>query len=212
MGLPGGWSVYAQPLYVPNLNIAGGTHNVLFIETMNDQLYALDADSNTQFWHLDLTNIGAGITAVPIADIVGVNSLNIVGNVGIESTPQIDLSTNTLYFVARSKENGQYFQRLHAIDIVTQVEKFGGPVTISGSVSGTCAGSVNGVLTFDPLIENQRSSLALAGGQIFLAWGSHEDFFHYHGWVMTYDAATLQQKSIFCATPITAFTRVFCGR
>ncbi|HTQ30874.1 MAG TPA: hypothetical protein VMI53_06655, partial [Opitutaceae bacterium] len=84
-------STYAQPLYVSDVSIAGGTHNVVFIETMEDDAYAFDADSNTQFWHVSFT--GGNITPVPIADITGNNSLNITGDVGIESTPYIDKST-----------------------------------------------------------------------------------------------------------------------
>ncbi len=138
---------------------------------------------------------------MPIVDIVQSDSLNIVGNVGIESTPVIDTSTNTMYLVARTKESGQYFQRLHALDITTGAEKFGGPVAISGSVKGTGTAGSGGVLAFSPLIENQRSGLALANGQIFMAWASHEDLNAYHGWVMSYNAATLAQTGIFCTTP-----------
>ena len=102
-------SIYAQPLYVPNVTIPGkGVHNVLYVETMNDEVYAFDADSDAVngglLWYDNFTNATAGITAIPIADIVGSNSLNIVGNVGIESTPVIDLTSNTMYLVARTKE------------------------------------------------------------------------------------------------------------
>jgi hypothetical protein len=133
---------------------------------MNDVVYAFDADSNsnTPLLSLDLTTQVAGSTPVPIADIVGSPGLNIVGNVGIESTPYIDLSTNTMYLVARTKEsadtcgtvNGNYCQRLHALDITTFAEKLGGPVVIQGSVSGTGNASIGGTLTFDPKIHNQR--------------------------------------------------------
>jgi Divergent InlB B-repeat domain/PQQ-like domain len=204
-------SVYAQPLYVQNVPIPGkGTHNVLYVVTMNDVVYAFDADSSstTPLLSLDLTTQVAGSTPVPITDIVG-PGLNIVGNVGIESTPYIDLSTNTMYLVARTKEsagtcgtvNGNYCQRLHALDITTFVEKLGGPVVIQGSVYGIGNASVGGTLTFDPKIHNQRSSLALANGQILMAWGSHEDLNPYHGWVMSYNASNLQQTGIWSSTP-----------
>ncbi|MGH9760736.1 MAG: hypothetical protein ACREAC_07825, partial [Blastocatellia bacterium] len=147
-------SVQAQPLYVPNLTIPGqGVHNVLFVATMNDVLYAFDADSNGGanhgvLWSRDFRNPAAGVIPVPITDIVGSNNLNIVGNVGIESTPYIDLSTGTMYLVARTKEtsgsNVSYFQRLHAVDITTGAEKLGGPVAIQGSVPGTGTGSSGG--------------------------------------------------------------------
>jgi hypothetical protein len=145
-------SVYSQPLYIQNVTIPDkGTHNVLYVVTMNDVVYAFDADSssNTLLLSLNLTTQVAGSTPVPITDIVG-PGLNIVGNVGIESTPYIDLSTNTMYLVARTKEsastcgtvNGNYCQRLHALDITTFAEKFGGPVVIQGSVPGTGNASV----------------------------------------------------------------------
>lgn len=204
-------SVYAQPLYVQNVTIPGkGTHNVLYVVTMNDVVYAFDADSssNTPLASLDLTTQVAGSTPVPITDIVG-PGLNIVGNVGIESTPVIDLATNTMYLVARTKEtatncgsvNGNYCQRLHALDITTFAEKLGGPVVIQGSVPGTGTASVGGTLTFDPKIHNQRASLALVNGQISIGWASHEDQNPYHGWVMQYSAATLQQTGIWSTSP-----------
>src|SRR5882762_10171141 len=204
-------SVHAQPLYVQNVTIPGkGVHNALYVVTMNDVVYAFDADSssNTPLLSLDLTTQVAGSTPVPITDLVSPN-LNIVGNVGIESTPYIDLSTNTMYLVARTKEpanicgsvNGNYCQRLHALDITTFAEKFGGPIVIQGSVPGTGNASVGGTLTFDPKIHNQRSSLALANGQISIAWASHEDTWPYHGWVMSYNTANLQQTGIWCSSP-----------
>jgi hypothetical protein len=188
----------AQLLYMPGVAIPNkGTHNVVFVGTMNDVLYAFDADSNTganasPLWVHDFTNPSAGITPVPIVDIVGSNSLNIVGNVGIESTPVIDPSSDTMYVVVRTKENGAYFQRLHAIAIETGADLPGSPVTIQGSV---------GTLTFDPKIHNQRSSLALANGKVFIAWASHEDKNAYHGWVMAYDATTLARVGIFTTSP-----------
>jgi predicted cupin superfamily sugar epimerase len=204
-------SVHAQPLYVQNVTIPGkGSHNVLYVVTMNDVVYAFDADSgsSTPLLSLDLTTQVGGSTPVPITDIVG-PGLNIVGNVGIESTPYIDLSTNTMYLVARTKQsantcgtvNGNYCQRLHALDITTFAEKFGGPVVIQGSVSGTGDASVGGTLTFDPKIHNQRSSLALANGQISIGWASHEDQNPYHGWVMSYNASNLQQTGIWSSSP-----------
>ncbi|HTQ31740.1 MAG TPA: hypothetical protein VMI53_11080, partial [Opitutaceae bacterium] len=150
--------VFAQPLYVSSLNIAGGTHNVLYVVTMNDKVYAFDADSNTQLWTVNLAV--SPETPVPISGIVGSNTLNIHNNVGIESTPVIDLGTNTMYLVARTINGSTYFQRLHALDILTGAEKFGGPVTITASVAGTGNGSSGGTLAFDPKMENQRPGLA----------------------------------------------------
>ena len=222
-------SAFAQPLYVPGLSISGGTHNVLYVATMNDKLYAFDADSNALLWCDSFTsdtsggcnNPGgfappAGTTPIPMSDILPSETIggeNIVGNIGILSTPVIDPVGNTMYLVVRTKEsgnpcatnflgNGSYCQRLHAVDITTGAEKLGGPTTIAGSVSGTGAGNVSGNITFDPAMGNQRPGLALVNGQIFIAWASHEDSTpNYHGWVMSYDAATLAQTGKFNVTP-----------
>jgi hypothetical protein len=200
--IPVDGAVYAQPLYVSNLAIPNnGTHNVLYVATMNDKVYAFDAATNTILWTRDFTNASAGVTAVPIANITASNSLNIVGNVGVESTPVIDASTATMYLVARTLENGAYVQRLHALNITSGAEKLGGPVVIRGSVAGTGYDAVNGTITFDPKMQNQRSSLALINGRVLIAWGSHEDYDHYHGWIISYNAANLQQSAVFCTTP-----------
>ena len=207
-------SIYAQPLYVPNVTIPGkGVHNVLYVATMNDEVYAFDADSNAVngglLWYDNFTNPSAGITAIPIANIVGSNDLNIVGNVGIESTPVIDLTSNTMYLIARTMEvsgsTTNYVPRLHALDITTGAEKLGGPVVIQGSVPGTGEGSSGGTLTLSTWFQNQRSSLVLVNGLVVFSWASHEDDYAWHGWVMAYDAQTLQQTSVFCSTPNGSF-------
>jgi hypothetical protein len=208
-------SVYAQALYVRNVAIPGqGTHNVLYVVTMNDIVYAFDADSATDvpLLSFDITSEVPGSTPVPILDILPFND-NIIGNVGIESTPHIDLATNTMYLVARTEEadgncgtpNPTFCQRLHALDITTFEEKPGSPVVLGGSVAcnptgggGACNG---GTLTFDPQIEDQRASIAYANGRVFIAWSGHSDQFQYHGWVMVYDATTLQQTMIWSSAP-----------
>lgn len=225
-------SAFAQPLYVPGLSVGGGIHNVLYAVTMNDKLYAFDADSNVLLWCDSFTsdtsggcnNPGgftpsAGTVPIPMSDILPSETIggeNIVGNIGILSTPVIDGGTNTMYLVVRTKEtgspcaisqisylnNGNYCQRLHAIDITNGAEKLGGPTTIAGSVPGTGKGSSGGTQTFDPAAGNQRPGLALVNGQVFIAWASHEDSTpNYHGWVMSYSASTLAQTGIFCVSP-----------
>lgn len=205
-------SVYAQPLYVHDLAIAGqGTHNVLFVATMNDMLYAFDADSSTDapLYSRDITTEFAGEFPACIPDVLGYND-NIIGNIGIESTPVIDRASNTIYLVARTETSDTgacqgghptFIQRLHALDLTTFEEKPGSPVVLGGSVPGHGSGSVGGVLTFNPKIEDQRSSLALSNGRVFIAWSGHSDQFEYHGWVMAYDAATLQQTMIWSSAP-----------
>lgn len=211
-------SVFAQPLYVRGVEIPGqGTHNVLYVVTMNDWVYAFDADSPNEapLLSLDLTTQVTGARVNTILEILGYND-NIIGNVGIESTPQIDLATSTMYLVARTYEqdgctppnpgpiptpNPKFCQRLHALDIRTLEEKAGSPVVLGGSVPGNGGGSVGGTVTFDPKIAHQRASLALANGRLFIAWAGHSDRFEYHGWIMVYDAATLQQTKIWSPAP-----------
>src|SRR5205814_104349 len=118
-------AVYAQPLYVPGVQVPGaGKRNLVYIATMHDKVYAFDADAaGAPIWSRDLTSSAAGTTAVPVVDITRRNDLNIVGNVGILATPVIDGSSRTMYVVARTKQNGAYFQRLYAFDIRSGKDK-----------------------------------------------------------------------------------------
>ena len=198
-------SVYAQPLYVTGVTINGTPRNVLYVATMNDKVYAFDADSSspTPLWMRDFTS-PPSVMPVPISDIVAGN-LTVVGNVGIQSTPVIDRATGTIYLLARTKENGEYVQRLHALDIGTGLPRSGSPVRITGSVAGTAPDSTVGasgrVVTFDPKMQSQRTGLALSNGVVLIAWASHEDATPYHGWVMGYDATSLARVGIFCVSP-----------
>ncbi len=203
--------IYAQPLYVPGVAISGkGTHNVVYIATEHDSVYAFDADSNggsnsTPLWQITLLDsahgAAAGATSVPNGDV---STSDIVPEIGITSTPVIDPSTGTIYVVGKTKEgtvsSPTYVQRLHALDITTGAEKFGGPIKISASVSGTGNGSSGGVLAFDPKWQNNRSGLLLQNGVIYIAFGSHGDNGPWHGWMFSYSASTLKQLSVFCAT------------
>ena len=205
--------IYAQPLIIPAVSIAGkGVHNVLYVATQNDSVFAFDADGNSgsnaqPLWQVNFTDPAQGVTPVPVADVGDPSSGNIrrPGPVGIMGTPVIDQSTGTMYLVARTKETGSgttnYVQRLHALDITTGAEKLGGPKVIQASVSGTASDGIGGMVSFNPRTQNQRPGLALAQGKVYIAWGSHDDVDPYHGWVMAYDAATLAQLGVYCATP-----------
>lgn len=195
-------SVFAQPLYLPAVELPGrGRKNLLYVATMNDKVYAFDADrSGPPVWLHDFTNEMAGITPVPITGITNSNDMNVVGNVGIESTPVIDAAEGVIYLLARTKENGKYIQRLHKLDIKDGSEQTP-PALIEASVQGVGADAVNGLIRFDPKAGNQRPSLALVGDRVVIAWASHEDIAPYHGWVMSYDARTLKQTGVFCTTP-----------
>ncbi len=196
--------VYAQPLFVAGLEIPGkGRHDVIFVATEHDSVYAFDAygHPSSPLWRVNF--LRKGVTTVPEDDV---QCPFIAQEVGITSTPVIDADTGTLYVLARTKElNGlpsnQYRQRLHALSVTTGLEEFGGPVDIRATIRGKGTGSQSGKVEFDPLRENPRTSLLLANGLVYLTWGSSCDIGPYHGWVMAYDANTLQQKAVFNASP-----------
>jgi hypothetical protein len=191
--------LYAQPLYAANLTIGGQRHNAVFVATEHDSVYAFDADAApcAQLWRRNF--LVGGATTVPPADTIETGDL--FPEIGITSTPVIDPATGTLYVLARSKEGGNYFQRLHALDITTGQEKFGGPVAIQATVSGTGTGSDGTSITFDALIHNQRAALLLVNGVVYIAWASHGDQGSYHGWVIGYNASTLAQVAVYNSTP-----------
>ncbi|WP_162601370.1 chitobiase/beta-hexosaminidase C-terminal domain-containing protein [Occallatibacter savannae] len=201
-------TVYPQPLYVPNLKMSDGqTHNVLFVETSNDSMYAFDADSNggsnaSPIWKVSLaaTDHGAasGATAIPWQDT---GSPDVAPTIGITGTPAIDSSTNTMYVVSNTKENGNYFARLHAFDITSGAERSGSPVEIKATVAGTGNGSSGGQLSFSPLWENQRPALALYNGFVYIGFAAHGDNGNWHGWLFSYNASTLAQKAVLCLSP-----------
>jgi hypothetical protein len=209
--------VYAQPLYVGGVTIPSqGVHNVVYVETQNDSVYAFDADgqSTTPLWQVSFLNSTAGVTTVPCTDVYGTKAgaCDISPIIGITSTPVIDPASGTLYVTAKTREplgsnscsnNGSYnyCYRLHALDMTTGAEKLSGPVLISASVPGTGYDSVNGTVTFSGFRALQRPGLLLLNGTLYLGFGSHGDFDPYHGWLMAYDATTLQQLAVFCTTP-----------
>jgi fibronectin type 3 domain-containing protein len=191
---------YASPLYVPNVNIPGqGAHNVVYVATEHDSVFAFDAEglSGNALW--GVTFLSSGVTTVPCGDTGECG--DIPNEIGITGTPVVDPASGTLYVVAKTKENGVYVQRLHALDIATGAEKFGGPVALQATVSGSGAGSSGGNLAFDPLRENQRPALLLNNGVVYIAFASHGDQNPWHGWVLGYNATTLQRTFAFSTTP-----------
>jgi PQQ enzyme-like repeat protein len=188
--------VDAQPLVVANLNFGGqGTHNVLYVATEHGSLYALDAASGSALWKVSL--LGAGETT---SDDHGCGQ--ITPEIGITSTPVIDRTRNAIYTVAMSKDAaGNYFQRLHALNLTTGSELFGGPVTIHASFPGTGDGSTAGMVNFLPGQHAERAGLVLLNGVIYTTWTSHCDIRPYTGWIIAYDASTLTQSSVLNLTP-----------
>ena len=189
---------YASPLYVANVSIPGkGFHNVVYVETEHDSVYAFDADglSSTPLWQV--TFLVKGATTVPCADTGECG--DITNEIGITSTPAIDPASGTMYVVAKTKENKNYVQRLHALDITTGAEKFNGPVVIQASVPG--AGDGTNTVTFNPLRENQRPGLLLNNGVVYLGFGAHGDNPTWYGWILGYNANTLQQVMVYNSAP-----------
>ncbi len=206
--LPVDGTTYAQPLYVPGLTMGDGqVHNVLFVATGMDSVYAFDADSNgganaNPLWKVTLLDAahgaGPGATVIPYMDT---GSPDVAPFVGVTGTPTIDPATNTLYLVANSKESGVYFSRLHAINLLTGAEQANSPVVVTATVSGTGAGSSGGQLTFSPLAENQRTALNFYNGSVYFGYAAHGDIGLWHGWLFAYNGKTLVQTAAVCMSP-----------
>jgi hypothetical protein len=212
--------VYAQPLYVPNFTINvganAGTHNVVFVATQHNSVYAVSADTGTVLWQRSFINPAAGITPVPQADMV---SEDITPEAGITSTPGIDLASNTIFVVARTKEirggTPHFVQTLYALDMSSGATKGGGPRVIADTIfqngiytyvsgptiNGTGDGSVGGRLTYNALRQNQRPALTVYGDTVYVMSASHGDNGPYHGWILGYDKSTLALKRVFNTTP-----------
>jgi hypothetical protein len=199
-------AVYAQPLFLPGVEVPGkGMHDVLYVATEHDSVYAFDIErpGDAPLWQVSLLDKGSD-ESVPSEDDVACGFIS--PEIGITSTPVIDLQSGTLYVLARTRIHhavgkSEFFQRLHALAITTGVEKFGGPKVISATVPGKGLGSNNGQVPFNPLRENPRAALTLANNTIYIAWASSCDVDPYHGWVMAYDAKTLAQKSVLNVNP-----------
>jgi len=190
--------IYAQPLYIANFMIGGQTRNVVFVATEHDSVYAFDADSAScvQLWHTSF--LSSGVTTVPPADTGETGDL--IPEIGITSTPVIDLSSNTICIVAKTKEtvgpdcstvNPCYFHRLHALSLTTGEENSGSPVMLSAP-------------NFVPLFHLQRPALLLNNGTLYVAFGSHGDNNTYQGWMMAYDSSSLAQQWVWSSTDPTS--------
>ena len=187
--------IYAQPLYVSQFNIGGQTRNVLYVATMHNTLYAFDADQPPQTALLWSTNAGPSVPN----SFYGFDDID--PEVGILGTPVIDLGGGNIFFVANTLEAGVCRYSLHALDLATGAEKFGGPVVIAASVKGSATDGVGGTVSFNAADQLQRPGLLLTNGVVYLAFGSHGDMDPYHGWILGYDASSLKQVSVFNTTP-----------
>lgn len=173
--------VYAQPLVVSNVSIGGGTHNVVYVVTTNNSVYAFDADTGTQYWHVTL--------GTPISNAnYGTGCVDINGNAGIVGTPVIDATAGTLYIVNSLNNGGAFSFQLHALNISTGADKTGSPVQITtGGFSATA--------------QNQRAALLLANGNLYIPFSSHCDMGTYHGYLFSFNPSTLAQNGVFNTSP-----------
>ena len=215
-------AIYAQPLWVRGLSIAGGTHNVIFAATQHDSVYAFDADTSpcVAYWHVNLLDTLHGGTAgeKPVVwNDVGNAGFGCFGDiypeVGVTGTPVIDPASNTIYVVSASEIPGPrsgkcafpplpFFHRLHALDLFTGNEKPDAPVTIAASLPGIGEGSSAGMVSFSSQYHHNRSGLALSNKTVYVAFAAHEDQGPYHGWLLGYNTVDLKQApSIFNTTP-----------
>jgi uncharacterized protein (TIGR03437 family) len=189
--------IYAQPLYVSGVKVAAGARNVVYVATMHNSVYAIDADDPQSTVPLWTVNLGPTILSAVF------NFTDILPEVGILSTPVIDPTRGVIYVVADTLQNGSPVFMLHALSLKDGSEQLNGPVQISASVPGTGAATDgNGTVALDPLLHLQRPGLALANGELYASFGSHADQGSWHGWLVSYDAANLQHRtSVFNATP-----------
>jgi outer membrane protein assembly factor BamB len=183
--------VDAQPLYLSKVSIAGSSHNVVYVATEHDSVYAIDADSGATLWQVSLLKTGEITSVVP-------GCAAVTPEMGITATPVIDRSAGTngaIYVVAQSIAAG-YIQRLHALDLTTGEELFNGPTDIVASYTNAA-----GTTTFDPFRQLERPALLLVNGQILTSWASHCDVPPYGGWIIAYNQSDLTQTAAINVAP-----------
>jgi hypothetical protein len=191
--------VDAQPLYLAQVSVPNqGTHNLLYVETEHGSVYGFDADGGTLLWQI--STLAAGEST---SDDHGCSQ--ITPEIGVTSTPVIDPKAGphgTIYVVAMSKDgSGNYHQRLHALDVTTGAEEFGGPQNIQASFPGTGDNSSGGNVVFAPGQYAERAGLLLLNGVVYTGWTSHCDARPYTGWIMSFDESTLAPVSVLNLTP-----------
>ena len=196
--LPADGKVDAEPLYMSSVAIPGrGTHNVLFVATEHDSVYAYDADTEAKLWQVSMLKSGE-----TTSDDRGCGQVS--PEIGVTATPVIVPTSGphgTIYVVAMSKESGQYHQRVHALDITTGAEEFGGPVDVQATYPGSGDNSKNGEVIFDPSQYKERPGLLVIGKTLYTAWSSHCDFRPYTGWLISYNINSLVQTGVLNITP-----------
>jgi len=190
--------VDAQPLYLFNMTVPGrGSHNILYVATEHDIVYAFDADTGAVLWQVSLLSPGETTSDARNCD-------QVAPEIGVTATPVVDRTSGpngAIYVVAMSKNaSGSYFQRLHALDAVTGAELFGGPKEIQASFPGAGDNSSGGRVIFDPKQYKERPGLLLLNGVVYTSWSSHCDIRPYTGWIIGYNKSTLAQSSVLNVT------------
>ncbi|MBV8817705.1 MAG: hypothetical protein JO022_05055, partial [Acidobacteriaceae bacterium] len=190
-------NIYGQPLYVSGLNFPQlGAINTLFVATMHNSVYAINADDQSTSIPLWRVNLGRSVPSSVF------NCYDVYPEVGVLSTPAIDRTSEVIYVVSATLENGLPSYRLHALSLLDGHEMFNGPALITGSVAGTASDAVNGVVAFDPFQHLQRPGLLVANRRVYVGFGSHGDLDPWHGWLFAYSANDLSQSpAVFNATP-----------
>jgi len=186
--------IYGQPLFVPRLTVNGATHNVIYVATENNSVYAFDADGHGQLWKRSFGS------AIPCSNIHGCGVAPVVG---ITATPVIDTTLGNIYVANRqfNSSTGVYSHSLHSLNLLTGAENAGSPVSITGTVAGTGYDSVNGVVRFNPKTASDRAALLEMNGIVYVAFGSYGDADPYHGWIFGYSASSLARTTIFNVSP-----------
>src|SRR6516162_9517679 len=196
--VPADGLVDAEPLYLSAVSVGGTTHNVLIVASEHGTVYAYDADSGANLWHI--TTLKSGETT---SDNRGCSQ--VTPEIGVTATPVIvrpKTGNPVIFVVAMSKDrSGNYHQRLHALDATTGAEVRGGPIDIAATYPGTGDNTSGGKVIFDPAQYKERAGLLLIGNTLYLAWASHCDFRPYTGWIMGYNATTLKQTTVLNLTP-----------
>jgi hypothetical protein len=196
--IPVDGKVDAQPLYVGSVTIpSSGLHNVLFVVTEHDSAYAFDADSGAQLWHVSV--LGTNETS---SDDRGCGQ--VTPEIGVTGTPVIDLQMGphgSIYLISMSVAGGVYHHRLHALDLTSGAEQFGGPVEIRATFPGSGVEGAGSTLTFAAARHKERPGLLISNGIVYTTWGSHCDAGSYTAWVMGYNESTLAQTSVLNLTP-----------
>ena len=190
--------VDAQPLFAASVSLPGGAHDLVIAATEHDTVYAFDANSGAVLWRKSM--LASGETTSDSR-----NCGQVTPEIGVTATPAIDrtLGANgTVFVTAASKDaSSQYHQRVHALDLASGAERPGSPIVVQATYPGSGANSINGTVQFDPAFYNERAALLVAGGVLYTAWGSHCDFAPYTGWLVAFDEATLNVRSILNVTP-----------